>query len=40
VGIDSVYDSIVDIFQKSTGFTPKFQSEGGTNGEDLALQNI
>jgi NAD+ synthase (glutamine-hydrolysing) len=37
IGIDSAYDSIVGIFEKATGKTPKFQSQGGTYAEDLAL---
>jgi len=40
VTIDEVYDSIVNIFKKATTKTPKFQSQGGTMTEDLALQNI
>lgn len=40
IGIDEAYDSIVNIFAKATGKTPKFESQGGTMNEDLALQNI
>lgn len=37
VEIDSIYDSFVNTFSKSTGFTPKFQAHGGTMQEDLSL---
>ena len=40
MGIDEAYDSIVGIFEKATGKTPKFEIHGGTYNEDLALQNI
>lgn len=40
VGIDEVYDSIVKTFERTTGNTPRFESQGGSAGEDLALQNI
>ena len=40
IGIDEAYDSIVNIFSKATGKTPKFEAQGGTINEDLALQNI
>ena len=40
VGIDEACDSIIGIFSKATGKTPQFTANGGTYGEDLALQNI
>jgi hypothetical protein len=40
IGIDEAYDSIVNIFSKATGKTPKFEVKGGEYIEDLALQNI
>ena len=38
--IDDVFDSVVGLFQKATGQTPKYLLNGGTYSEDLALQNI
>jgi NAD+ synthase (glutamine-hydrolysing) len=38
--IDEAYHSIINIFKTSTGLTPKYDSEGGTWTEDIALQNI
>lgn len=40
VTIDEAYDQIVKIFEKATDKTPKFEQNGGTYAEDLALQNI
>lgn len=40
INIDEAYDSIVNIFKSATGKTPKYEKQGGTYGEDLALQNI
>jgi NAD+ synthase (glutamine-hydrolysing) len=38
--IDEAFDSIVGSFEKTTGLTPKYEAEGGTMVEDLALQNV
>ena len=38
--IDEIYDSILNVFSKTMDKHPKFEVEGGTYGEDLALQNI
>ena len=41
LSIDEAYESIKNIFSQAyKGSTPKFDSEGGTKTEDLALQNI
>jgi NAD+ synthase (glutamine-hydrolysing) len=40
IGIDEAYESIVTLFVKATGKTPKYEMNGGTYPEDLALQNI
>ena len=37
VTIDDAYKSIVNIFKASTGLTPKYESEGGSRTEDIAL---
>ena len=38
--IDSVIDAITDVFTTATGFTLKYRVYGGSNAENLALQNI
>lgn len=38
--IDEIVRSVLKVFSLLTGRTPKYLSQGGTNGEDLALQNI
>ena len=42
--VDSVVDAAVSLFSAvpifKQNFTPKYQSEGGSRGEDLALQNL
>lgn len=38
--IDSMVESVVLAFQFITGRRPEFTLHGGTNAEDLALQNI
>ena len=38
--IDSVFDAIITIFTAVTHFTPKWRVYGGSNAENLALQNI
>eukprot|EP00826_Nyctotherus_ovalis_P001522 TRINITY_DN10247_c0_g1_i2.p1 TRINITY_DN10247_c0_g1~~TRINITY_DN10247_c0_g1_i2.p1 ORF type:complete len:697 (-),score=159.72 TRINITY_DN10247_c0_g1_i2:64-2118(-) len=38
--IDNAVEGIKKTAQQMTSFTPKFESEGGTGAEDLALQNI
>jgi len=40
IGIDEAYEALVHIFEKATGKTPRFEVQGGTYTEDLALQNI
>ena len=40
VDITSCFDAIVALFAAATGKTPKFRAHGGTNAENLALQNI
>eukprot|EP00210_Caulerpa_lentillifera_P003695 g3528.t1 len=40
VNIDLAVEAVVKIFQIFSGKIPKFQSSGGTQVEDLALQNI
>lgn len=40
VNIDSVVSSMVSVFSVLTKLTPKFKVHGGTNAENLALQNI
>lgn len=40
LNIDSVIDAIVSLFSFITGFGPKFKAHGGSNSENLALQNI
>jgi len=40
VDIDDVCASMLDVFVKSTGKTPKFAVHGGSKIENLALQNI
>ena len=37
IGIDEAYEGIVKVFKNATGFTPKFEVQGGTPNEDLAL---
>ena len=38
--IDDLYDSMKNLFTKISGKEPKFEVEGGTHSEDIALQNI
>jgi len=40
IWIDKAVKGILDVFEDLTGRAPRFNSEGGTNAEDLALQNI
>jgi NH3-dependent NAD+ synthetase len=40
VYIDAITDALVSTFQRLTGKQPHFVVHGGTNTEDLALQNI
>lgn len=40
VSIDRIIDAIMYVFQTLTGKTPKFRAHGGSNAENLALQNI
>lgn len=40
VTIDEAYEEIIKIMKQATGKTPKFNTHGGTDTEDLALQNI
>lgn len=40
VNIDAIVSSILTVFTAACGKTPKFVVNGGSNAEDLALQNI
>ena len=40
ITIDSVVNAAVGVFSKATGKAPRFRVEGGSNRENLALQNI
>lgn len=40
IDIDMAVSAVIAIFQKFTGLTPRFKVHGGTNAENLALQNI
>lgn len=40
IGIDEACDQISGVFSKVTASQPRFQKDGGTYAEDLALQNI
>jgi NAD+ synthase (glutamine-hydrolysing) len=40
IDIDVVIEALLKLFVDTTGKTPKFKVQGGTNSEDLALQNI
>ena len=40
VNIDPVVHAIVALFTATTGFTPVYKVHGGSNTENLALQNI
>ena len=40
MNMDTVVRSIHDLFTFVTGFTPRFRVHGGTDRENLALQNI
>jgi NAD+ synthase (glutamine-hydrolysing) len=40
LNIDNVTSAIINVFQIATGRRPMFACNGGTMGEDLALQNI
>lgn len=40
VNIDTMTSAVVKLFALVTGKTPQFRSNGGTNAENLALQNI
>jgi len=40
MNIDAMFSAFKDTFTTSTGFEPNFKSAGGTDTEDLALQNI
>ena len=40
VNIDSVVEALVNLFVRVTETKPKFKLHGGTNAENLALQNI
>lgn len=40
IDITSQYKNFKDLGEEFLGFQPRFKSEGGTWGEDLALQNI
>lgn len=38
--IDRIVSAVVAVFHACTGLIPKFRSHGGTNAENLALQNV
>jgi NAD+ synthase (glutamine-hydrolysing) len=40
INIDGVVTALIKLFAKTTGKTPQFKLNGGTNAENLALQNI
>ncbi|KAF2247922.1 putative glutamine-dependent NAD(+) synthetase [Trematosphaeria pertusa] len=40
MNIDDAYKAERDLLTQATGFTPKFKVYGGSNAENLALQNI
>jgi NAD+ synthase (glutamine-hydrolysing) len=40
IKIDLMVQAVVKVFSMTTGRTPQFSVHGGTNAEDLALQNI
>lgn len=40
VNIDSVVSALIALFQAITGKRPKYKVDGGSNAENLALQNI
>ena len=40
VDITSCFDAVVALFAATTGKAPRFRAHGGTNAENLALQNI
>ncbi|DBA79501.1 TPA: hypothetical protein ACH3X2_007768 [Trebouxia sp. C0005] len=40
VKVDIVIDAMAKLFQMITGKTPRFRADGGSNAENLALQNI
>ncbi|EEP78065.1 glutamine-dependent NAD(+) synthetase synthase [glutamine-hydrolyzing]) [Uncinocarpus reesii 1704] len=40
LNIDDIFNAQKDTFTKATGFEPKFKVYGGTQAENLALQNI
>jgi NAD+ synthase (glutamine-hydrolysing) len=40
LNVDSITSAIINVFQIATGRRPMFACNGGTGGEDLALQNI
>ena len=40
INIDRIVDSFLTVFEFVTGKTPKFKVHGGSNAENLALQNF
>jgi len=40
IKIDLMVEAVIKVFSMTTGRTPHFTAHGGTNSEDLALQNI
>jgi NAD+ synthase (glutamine-hydrolysing) len=40
IKIDPMVEAVMQVFSMTTGRTPQFSVHGGTNGEDLAIQNI
>lgn len=40
VNIDEIISSFTSVFSNTTNLCPKFKVHGGTNAENLALQNV
>jgi len=40
LNMDSLVTAVRNLFSVVTGFAPRFRSQGGSNAENLALQNI
>lgn len=40
INIDSMVSCVTKLFNTITGKTPRFRVDGGSNAENLALQNI
>jgi NAD+ synthase (glutamine-hydrolysing) len=40
IRIDSIVNAFLSVFLLATGRSPRFRAHGGTNAENLALQNV